>query len=65
MGFKIIILNNNNNKFIETIVLHEIKITLNLRLRLRRLLPTISTDLFELAIIFLVLVFNKRKKLKK
>ena len=65
MGFKIIILNNNNNKFIETIVLHEIKITLNLRLRLRRLLPTISTDLFELAIIFLVLVFNKRKKVNK
>ena len=30
---------NNNNKIIEPIVLHEIKLELNLKLRLQRFLP--------------------------
>ena len=65
MRFYYILFVVNNNKFIEPIVIHEIKFTLNLMLRFRKLLARLfaSTvlDLLELAIIFLVLIFNKEK----
>ena len=58
---------DNNNKFIEPIVLHEIMFTFVFAASTSEITSPLSTvlDLLGLAIIFLVLVYNERKKSMK